>query len=1164
SSIQPSFKILYDKKQPYLVIFFIPYINSNQNELQLLKSFTISYNVEKKSDIVKYIKNYSANSVLKDSKWFKIKINTDGIYKLSYDELVSMGLTNIGSGVRVFGNGGGMLPVSNSEFHYDDLNENAIYINKGSDGVFNSGDYILFYAKAPVVWSYDPTINLFKHTLHLFSDYSYYYITAGTPKTIETLNSSAQIPTHTINSYDLYRFHELETVNLIKSGSQWFGEHFDIYTEYDLSFSFPGLITSKPIKMRTRVVARSSNVSSFTFKSNSQTIFSLLVSSIDPNSYTGAYASSTTDTTSFIYGSETVPINISYVKPNTDSEGWLDYIELSARCNLNMYASQLLFRDIKSVGTGNVGEFIISNCTSGTKIWDVTDYINPKLINSNFSGSSSSFVVETDSLREFVAFNGTAFYTPEIVGEISNQNLHALTNQDLIIVSHPDFLSYANQLANLHRTIDNLSVSVVTPEQIYNEFSSGSPDVGSIRNFMKMLYDNAETLEDQPKYLLLFGDGSYDNRSTSSSNSNYILTYQSPQSLIRTSSFVSDDYYGLLDDDEGGVDGFLDIGIGRLPVKTAEEAQTAIDKINHYINPETFGDWRNNICFIGDDEDGNQHMSQANNLANKVDTASPVFNIEKIFLDAYTQESTPAGQRYPEVNRAISERISRGSLIINYTGHGNEVGWAHEQILSVNDILSWKNYDKMPVFITATCEFGRFDDYERTSAAEFIYLNSEGGGIALLTTTRLVYSTPNFVVNDAFYDFAFKRNTNNEYYRLGDLMRLTKVNSGTGTNKRNFTLLGDPALKMAVPQENVITIKINDVNVSAIPDTLKALSKITVTGQVENQTGQKLSSYKGVLYPTIFDKKDSITTLGNDGYTPFIFNVQKNILYKGKASINNGEFSFSFIVPKDISYRIGFGKISYYAENYSTSTPAYFDANGFNNNIIIGGSSDSIANDITGPLIDLYMNDTTFVYGGITDENPLFLAKLYDEHGINTVGNGIGHDITGILDGNTNNTYIFNDFYESDLDSYQSGRIKYDFSDLDKGIHYIKLKVWDVYNNSSDETIEFIVAESSELALNHIFNYPNPFTTNTSFYFDHNFPNSDLEVLIQVFTITGKLVKTIEAVVNSEGFRSNPIQWDGLDDYGDKIGRGLYMYRIKVRSPNGNILDKFEKLVILK
>ncbi len=1159
-----SYSIQYERKKPYLVFSFVPVgKNTATNQFEKIISFSIKYTVatDRSAHKNKSLK-YATNSVLKSGMWAKVKVSSDGIYKITYDELLDMGFSNP-SGIRVFGNGGGMLPESNSMPNYDDLEENAIYIDKGSDGIFNKGDYILFYGQAPTRWNYNIATNLYEHIVHKYSDATYYFLTEGNPKLMSTVSFSSNTPDLVLNTYDDYAYHETEDNNLIKSGSQWFGEHFDIDLSYNFNFNFPDIVTSEPVNIKTQVAARSAYDCNFKVSYNSQTIQNITVAAVVVNNYTSDYAKTNNDVTQFNVASSSIPVGIDFIKPSNyqEAEGWLDFIEINVKRYLK--GNNLIFRNYESVGNGNTTEFQISNTTSNTEIWDVTDPVNVKQVKTIYSGTTTTIRVETDSLREFIAFDGNKFLSPEFVNIVNNQNLHGLSQQDMIIVSHPDFLSYANQLANLHSDKDNLDVTVVTPQQIYNEFSSGAADISAIRNFMRMFYDRAVTENDMPKYLLLFGDGSYDNKNYSSENSNYILTYQSEQSLKPTGSFVSDDFYALLDETESVYSGLLDFGVGRFPVQSSDEAKNIIAKIEQYYDYSSMGDWRNYICFIGDDEDGNQHMSQANQLATKIENNHPVFNIEKIFLDAYVQETTPAGEAYPEVNRLINDRMHKGALIVNYTGHGNEIGLAHEGILGISDINSWTNIDRMPIFITATCEFGRFDDYERTSAGEMIFLNPNGGGIALLTTTRLVYSTPNFNLNNAFYDSVFVINTKHDYYKLGDIMRFTKNNAGSGTNKRNFTLLGDPALRLAIPEHNTITLKINNIDTSSVADTLKALSKVTIAGQLENKQGQKLSDYNGILYTTVFDKSDSVVTLSNDGLSPFTFTVQNSILYKGKASINNGEFTFSFIVPKDISYRLGYGKISYYADNTNKSGP-YSDAHGYYNNIIIGGSADNVAADNQGPDINLFMNDTSFVYGGITDENPLMIALVYDENGINTVGNGIGHDIVATIDDNTSMPYILNDYYESDIDSYQKGEINYNFFELEEGIHKLKLKVWDVYNNSSEEYIEFIVAKSEELLLDHVFNYPNPFTTNTAFYFDHNQPDANLDVLLQIFTITGKLVKTIQTTINTTGYRSEPIYWDGLDDYGDKIGRGVYIYRLKVRAENGNIVDKFEKLVILK
>jgi len=551
-------------------------------------------------------------------------------------------------------------------------------------------------------------------------------------------------------------------------------------------------------------------------------------------------------------------------------------------------------------------------------------------------------------------------------------------------------------------------------------------------------------------------------------------------------------------------------------------------------------------------------MTQADALAKSVEEKRPGFIISKIYLDAYQQINTSSGQRYPDVNAAINQRINRGALIINYTGHGGEMGLAHERILEIDDILKWENKNKYPLFITATCEFSRFDDWKQTSAGEYVLLNPDGGGVALLSTTRLVYSGPNHALNEQFYNFVFEKDENQQYFRLGDIIRLTKNNSGAGINRRSFALLGDPAIILDYPKYRISATAINGMPLSANPDTLKALGKVTVSGIIGDDGGNVFTSFNGILYPTIFDKVSVITTLNNDGEGPFIFSIRNRILYKGKASISNGMFSFDFIVPKDISYNYGPGMICFYGMDNLT------DANGYYDEVIIGGSSDSISGDNEGPTMKIFMNDDKFIFGGTTDENPQLVVYVKDSSGINTVGTGIGHDLTATLDDATASPIVLNDYYEADKDSYQSGKILYQFKNLEEGAHKLKVKVWDVHNNSAEDYTEFIVATSEDFIIKNLLNYPNPFTTSTSFYFEHNQPGADLDILIQIFTVSGKLVKTIESQVTATGYRCGPFVWDGLDDYGDRIGRGVYIYRLKVRTNSGQTIEKFEKLVILR
>ena len=626
----------------------------------------------------------------------------------------------------------------------------------------------------------------------------------------------------------------------------------------------------------------------------------------------------------------------------------------------------------------------------------------------------------------------------------------------------------------------------------------------------------------------------------------------------------------------------VDIGIGRFPVDSKADAVTALNKIFAYKKtgvPSTintpanscsnttlgspFGDWRNIICFVADDEDGNLHISEADELATEVDTTriDRKYNIDKIYLDSYVQVATPGGDRYPDVNVAIDKRMNKGCLIFNYTGHGGQVGLAHERVVEIADINSWQNLNNMPLIYTATCEFATYDDPERVSAGELCFTSPLGAAIALFTTVRETYAQQNQALNKSFIDSAFTP-IGGRMPRLGDLYTIMKrLPNGYSTNGRNFTLLGDPAVTLNYPQLNVSTDSINNHIVStSISDTMKALSTVTVSGYVRGNNNNIVTSYNGVMYPTVFDKAATITTLSNDGVAaspPFPFLLQKNVLFKGKVSVTNGHFRFTFIVPKDIAYQYGFGRISYYAENGN------IDASGYYEKAYIGGSNHSAVVDNVGPDVKLYLDDAKFVFGGMTSEKPDLYALLKDASGINTVGNGIGHDLTAVLDGNTNNSIVLNDYYQADLNSYKSGSIRYPFTGLSEGKHTLKLKVWDVYDNSSESYTEFVVAQSAQIALSHVLNYPNPFTTKTSFYFEENQCCQVLNVQIQVFTISGKLVKNIAQLVNLEGFRSDPIDWDGRDDYGDKIGRGVYIYHVKVKTAEGSTAEQYEKLVIL-
>ncbi len=1191
STVTPVVSISYQNKKAIADFFLVPLRkNPLTGAIEKLISFDISLTPSGSYIAAKKTRGstYTSSSVLATGNWYKISVDKDGIYKIDKAFLQSLGIDvkNINPlNIRIYGNGGGMLPESNSQFRYDDLQENAIQVTGESDGTFDNDDYILFYGQGPVRWSLDTVNHVFRHKANIYSDVTYYFLNTdlGPGKRITLQNSSTQSPNQTFTTFDDYAVHEMDTTNLLKSGREWYGEQFKYITSQNFSFSSSNLSNTVAANLLVNTASRSlDGPRSFFVNINGQVVAPIAINAVPPE-YTDPIAAAGVKNYSFIPSGNTVRVNLTYSSSANDASGWLNYLELNVKRDLILSGNQMPFRVINSVGVNNFSEFKFLQASGQLSVWDVTDPLNVKDQELIPRENDKLFVLNTSLLNEFVAFDGKSFFTPGKIGKIPNQNLHAAGQFDYIIVTPVVFNTAANDLAKFREEQSNLKSLVVNVDQIYNEFASGSPDLTAIRDFMKMLYERAADSSEMPKFLVLFGDGSYDYKNRVSGNTNFVPTFESYESLSPTSSFNTDDYFGFLDETEGGnmlLNNIkLDIAIGRLPAKTADEAANMVNKIKMYASSASFGSWRNIITFSADDEDGNTHINDAEDIANYVAGNYPAYNIDKIYLDAYKQVSTPGGARYPDVNTAITNKIYSGTLIFNYLGHGGTTGLAHERILSNADFISWQNCNKLPVFVTATCEFSRFDNPQEVSAGEYLIQNPRGGAICLVTTMRLVYSYANKDLNLNFNKQIFKT-INNAPIEIGTALKLGKNNvTSDGTNNRKFALLGDPALTLQNSSNKVITSSINSHPINAIPDTMKALQKVTVTGYVSDINGNKLTGFNGVLSPTIFDKISTYTTLKNDpGSYIRNFNLQKNIIYNGKASVKDGEFSFTFIVPKDIGYKYGFGKISYYSDNGKIS------ASGYNGDVIIGGFTDSISLDHTGPTISLFMNDEKFVYGGTTDENPSLIVKLKDDNGINTVGTGLGHDISGMLDENSQNTFVLNNFYEANLDDYKSGIVKYPMKDLSTGRHSLTVKAWDVYNNSSQGYTEFVVASSAAMALTHVLNYPNPFTSRTEFMFEHNMPGAMLNVKVEIYTVSGKLIKTIHTTVGnilqstsvsspnakcdnatiSGSYRVDGIYWDGLDDFGDPIGKGVYIYRVSVKAENGLQADKFEKLVLLK
>ncbi len=1172
-------------------------VSSNGDRLRKVKS--VSWSLGKSIDRSARLtsgdaaRTYAPSSQLASGTWVKIGITSDGVYRIDQNDFPSLGIDPASVNprtLRIHGNGGGMLPQVAGSHPYDDLVENPIWVSGQGDGSFDAGDYILFYGHGPHQWNYNDSLDLWTHQFNVYSDTTYYYLSFGGAQGLRISDVPSNPATNYTPTYtDALTYFEQDNYNPLGSGRVWLGESFDLTTTRTYNFPLVGLRSGTDVSVTTRLGGRSNVSQNFNIRENGSTVATVSVPTTNTSIYGNYYyrtGYATFDVPASQLGDGSLDLEFTYSKPATSSIGYMDYIEVRHRRTLSVSNEPgFTFYAREGVGPGQVFSYNINGAGS-YRIWDVTDRVAPREILGSNNGGSKSFGVACDSIKKFYAFNDNAHRSPVKMQTVANQNLHGLGQAEYIIITHPDFISASNTLANFHRNQYNRSVHVVNIYDIYEEFSCGSQDPTAIRDFIKMFYDrglaNNSTL---PRYVLMMGDGSYDYKNRISTNqTNFIPTYQSRKSQRPTESYVSDDYFGFLDDGEGfwgekaGLEGGsydilfmaegddviqthgLDVAIGRMAVNTPAEAATIVSKVVNYItDPTGFGPWRNRVLLVADhkDEDGQIHISQADSYTSDIQGQQPCMNIDKVYMDNYLMENTASGSRFPDGRDALIQGLNDGALLVNYTGHGGEIGWSNASILDVSDINNLDNGNRLAAYITATCEFGRWDDPARKSGAEVMFLRENGGSIAMFTTVRVVYSGQNFYLNQRFYDHVFDRDANNQPLTMGEIFRRTKNDSWLGgINNRNFSLMGDPAMPLAFPTLSAEVTKINGVSiVDSIPDTLSALSLVTIEGVINDQNGTFMSGYNGTMFATVYDKPNQFTTRRS----PFSFFWQKNRVFNGEATVENGNFSFQFVVPIDISYDDGFGKISFYVENNS------LDGAGCRDNVFIGGSDGNTIVDETAPEMEVFMNDEKFVDGGMVGPDPIMIANIYDENGLNTVGTGIGHELTAILDGDENNVIVLNDFYSALKDSYQEGRIEFPFMELADGPHNLEVKVWDVANNSATREVSFVVADNSSIALGHVLNYPNPFTTNTKFYIEHNLNGRPISVQVKIFTVSGRLVKTLDGSTYADGNLYCDLEWDGLDDYGDAIGRGAYVYQVLLKDEStGEKVSKFEKLVVLR
>ena len=1152
--------ILIERGTGTLNVQIFPFVKRNGNVLKLL-SFDLQISRTSLPQKIAAVNNrtYTTTSVLNQGKFVKIKIINSGVYKLTYDDLTAMGVDP--ANVRIFGYGGAMQDESFLNPKPDDLPEVAVYMNKGADGVFNSGDYILFYGQGINKWSYEKNRSMFTHNINTYSGFGYYFVSsdAGTGKKIvdKTIVVPDGATVNPVEEFTDYKVYEKELVNVSLSGKEFYGETFNEITSYVLPFNFPNVVQTNSTKIRLNVATNSISSSTFTLNLNgNQTKTISLPKTSDPQYQMGVEDSLVT---TYTPQADAFNFNIVYNKSSSTSVGYLNYLEVNARRHLTINGSSMQFQNVDYLGKSSYNQYLLSNANAKVLIWDITDLQNISSIPTGTSNGKLNFIDSGNNVKSYLAIDPTAsadFPTPAIVGVVPNQNLHGITQADMVILTHPAFLSQAQTLAQAHRDKDKMTVEVVTTDQVYNEYSSGTPDATAYRWFMKMLYDRAlqSNRTGMPKYLLLFGKGSYDNRKLrSDSGDNLILTYQAKNSLYLTESFVTDDYFTFLDDSEGPEDAYnlMDIGVGRFTATNVQEATDVVNKTIGFMANQGKGYWKNQLCFVADDGDGAVHAQQADGIAQSLYSKFPDYQIHKIYMDAYQQVSSASGQSYPVAKNQLLNLIQSGLFLLNYTGHANWNGWGNELILTLNDIKTLAN-THLPLFVAATCDFVEFDN-QVFSAGEEVVFNPIGGGIGVLAATRPVLSDPNYTLDKMFCETLLAKQ-NGEHIPLGDIIVSAKNSIGTGINKLSYVLIGDPAIKLNYPTKyNVITTKLNE-STALGSDTLRALSVATVEGIIADDNGTKINDFNGILHAVVYDKAQKITTLNNEGDGSMSYTDRLNTLFSGDVKVVKGAYSFSFMLPKDIKYNYGGGRINYYATDDTND----YEAQGFYENFIVGGTNNIIKNDTDGPKADIYLNSESFVSGDKVNETPVFIANVNDSDGINTVGSGIGHDIMLTIDHDPSQSYVLNSYYQANTNSYTSGVVNYKIPLLADGQHTLTFKVWDLLNNSTTDSIKFEVVKGLAPEIFRVYNYPNPVKTETKIIVIHDRPETILKTTVEIFDISGRKIWSFSQT------GADNISWNVLSNNGYKVKTGIYFYRVSIKTMNSESTSKTNKMLIVE
>ncbi len=1111
---------------------------------------------------------YTQKSVLASGQWVKLSVAENAIYKLTYENIQSMGIDP--AKAKIYGYGGWILSENFSLNDYaDDLPEVPVWIS-GNDNKLDPGEFLLFYGKGPVKWTYNFANNEFQHENNPYSNYGFYFITEGSegPAVIGKANEETAGNTK-INTFDDYALHEKDLNIVIRSGRELFGESFYSNTTQNFSFNIEGITSDEAFARLNFVSTADISSTTVTGKINGGSNY-YRFSGIEGDIL--AYQQDIT----WKWNAESPAVTATITYSHKGYKSYMNYLRLNVKRELKPYGGYTFFR--KKVTKNDYYTYDIANASQNLLVFELTEGKNICQIPTGFSNGTMSFYAEekTNSIREFVLVDPSKYFpSPEIVGTVPNQNLHGIPQADMIIITQPIYLEQANLLAEAHRTHSGLIVEIITADLIYNEFSSGGAEATAYRRLMKMFYDRGRTEEKKPRYLLLFGDGSHDNRMLTEKwvqmdRSHYLLTYQSINSISKDCvSYTSDDYFGYMEDDNGFSKAKLQVAVGRLPVKNVNEARTVVNKIIAYMDNKNPGNWKNRFVTLAGDEDKSSqymHLNQADIIASRLDKSHPEILQSKIYFEAFKQDKSKGSTTYPAAKAKLEKSLKDGCMLFSYHGHG-ATDRLDKEILASSDVIQFK-YTNLPLWLMSTCDFGRFDE-TYNSGAECAVLNPTSGAIATIAAARIVNAWENSNLNNEIVSNLFSPE-NGVCPTLGDILLKSKNARPDTSNKLSYALLGDPALKLNLPMSSVRLDSITHIETKTTQGAnetgiqFKSTEPLTLKGVILGPDGKIDTGFNGKVYSTVLDCPQKISTysyrFGSDSI--YTFSEYQNNISSATGSVLNGEFSIRLTIASDILFKNEQGKISFYAVNADRSN----EARGSFTNFIVGGSIDrDIHPDMAGPqIISMYLNTPSFVSGDAVNEKPYFVAEVFDTIGINRSDAGVGHEISLSIDNRPIYTYSLNDYYNEDYNTFGKGNIRFAIPDsLAPGKHTMTFRVWNIFNISSVQTADFYVETGKAPVIYDLYANPNPARTEVYFNFVHDRPETLVTIKICVFDLAGIPIWEYEESGYTDELAQTPVYWDLTSSKGGRVKPGIYVYRASISSKYGKEATASKKLIIL-